>query len=82
MQQFENSVGIFSKSIEDLSSLINKWLLRALDLFGSTDGKNINDTLNTLDITNQRVIGMIDKSMQDGNKTRLLNVADKHTSTS
>jgi hypothetical protein len=80
--QFENSVGIFSKSIEDLSTLINKWLLKALDLFGSTDGKNLNDTLNTLDITNQRVISYLDKSMQDGTKTRLLNVADKHTSTS
>jgi len=82
VKKFDDSVGVFSKTIEDLSTLINKWLFKAMDLFGSTDGKNINDTLNTLDITNQRVIGMIDKSMQDGTKTRLLNVADRHTSTS
>ena len=82
VKKFDDSVGVFTKTIEDLSTLINKWLLKAMDLFGSTDGKNINDTLNTLDITNQRVIGMIDKSMQDGTKTRLLNVADRHTSTS
>ena len=82
VKKFDDSVGVFSTTIENFSTMINKWLLRALDLFGSTDGKNINDTLNTLDITNQRVIGMIDKSMQDGTKTRLLNVADRHTSTS
>ena len=80
--QFEESVGTFSRAIEDLSTTINGWIDRMMDLWGSTDPSKFQDTLNTLDITNKRLISHVDKSMQDGTKTRLLNVADKHTSTS
>ena len=80
--KFEESVGTFNTAVEKLSNTVNDWIDYFMDFFGSTDPNRMQDTLNTLDITNQRLISYVDKSMQDGTKTRLLNVADKHTSTS
>lgn len=82
MKKFEDSVGSLTITVEKFSTLIDKWVNNMIDLFSSADPTKLQDTLNTLDITSKRMTVYLDKSMQDGTKTRLLNVADRHTSTS